>query len=130
MNRFIIYLLALGAFLVGTAELIVAGVLNVIAQDLDISIALAGQLITAFSLSFAIGTPIVITLTSRVIILWIGSVFVTGPAIQTYFVQKAPESSNLIISLNTSIIHLGVAIGAGAGGVLTNLLLLSFIILG
>lgn len=46
------------------------------------------------------------------------SMFVTGPAIQTYFIQQAPQSSNLVLSINTSIIHLGLAAGAGAGGVL------------
>lgn len=65
MNRLSIYLLALGAFLVGTAELVVAGILNIIADELRISIALAGQMITAYSLAFAIGTPILVALTSR-----------------------------------------------------------------
>lgn len=65
MNRINIYLLILGIFLVGTAEFVVSGVLNFIAEDLRISIAAAGQLITGFSLAFAIGTPIVISLTSR-----------------------------------------------------------------
>lgn len=64
-NRINIYLLATGAFLTAVAELVVAGILNVIAEDMDISIALAGQLITAYSLAFAIGTPIVVALTSR-----------------------------------------------------------------
>ncbi|XEC96326.1 MFS transporter [Paenibacillus tarimensis] len=65
MNRLSIYLLALGAFLAGTAELVVAGILHIIADDMMISIALAGQLITAYSLAFAIGTPILVALTSR-----------------------------------------------------------------
>lgn len=65
MNRLNIYLLTLGAFLVGTAELVVGGILNVIADDLRISIALAGQLITAYSLAFAIGTPVLVAVTSR-----------------------------------------------------------------
>ncbi|QGQ99005.1 MFS transporter [Paenibacillus psychroresistens] len=66
MNRLNIFLLAIGAFVTGTAELIVAGILNIIADDMHISIALAGQLVTAYSLAFAIGTPIVIALTSRI----------------------------------------------------------------
>lgn len=65
MNRLIVYLLALGAFLVATAELVVAGVLQVIADDLHVSLALAGQLITAYSLAYAIGTPVAMTLASR-----------------------------------------------------------------
>ncbi|MGO4268426.1 MFS transporter [Paenibacillus sp. TAF58] len=65
MNRLSIYILALGVFLTATSELVVAGILKVIAEDLNISIAVAGQLITAYSLAFAIGTPIVVSLTSR-----------------------------------------------------------------
>lgn len=65
MHRMSIVLLALGCFLVGTAELVVAGILNEVAKDLHISLALAGQFITAYSLAFAIGTPILVTATSR-----------------------------------------------------------------
>ncbi|NOU86910.1 MFS transporter [Paenibacillus sp. LMG 31460] len=65
MNRLSIYILALGVFLTATSELVVAGILHIIAEDLNISIALAGQLITAYSLAFAIGTPIVVSLSSR-----------------------------------------------------------------
>ena len=56
MNRFTIYLLALGVFLTATSELVVSGILYAIADDLHISLAFAGQLITAYSLAFAIGT--------------------------------------------------------------------------
>jgi DHA1 family putative efflux transporter-like MFS transporter len=42
----------------------------------------------------------------------------TIPAIQTYFIQQAPQSSNLILGLNTSVLHLGVAAGAGMGGLM------------
>jgi predicted MFS family arabinose efflux permease len=38
MNRFAIYLLALGAFGVGTAEFVVSGILEMISGDLGVSI--------------------------------------------------------------------------------------------
>jgi DHA1 family putative efflux transporter-like MFS transporter len=66
MKNIAIYLLAIGTFLTGTSEMIVAGIANLIANDLQITVALAGQLVTAFSLSFAIGTPFVVTFTSQV----------------------------------------------------------------
>ncbi|SFK76649.1 MFS transporter, DHA1 family, purine base/nucleoside efflux pump [Paenibacillus sp. 1_12] len=65
MNRLTIYLLALGVFFTATSELVVTGILQVIADDFNISIALAGQLITVYSLSFALGTPLLISLTAR-----------------------------------------------------------------
>ncbi|CAG7617858.1 Purine efflux pump PbuE [Paenibacillus allorhizosphaerae] len=65
MNRLFIYILALGVFVTATSELVVAGILPAIAEDLHISIAIAGQLITAYSVAFAVGTPIIVSLTSR-----------------------------------------------------------------
>ncbi|RUS45052.1 MFS transporter [Cohnella sp. AR92] len=65
MNRFSVYLLAFGAFFTATSEIVVGGILTIIAEDLDVSVSLAGQLISTFSLAFAIGTPIVVALTSR-----------------------------------------------------------------
>ncbi|MFB9274518.1 MFS transporter [Cohnella cellulosilytica] len=83
-----ILLLAAGAFVAGTAELVVGGVLKPIGDDLGVSIALAGQLITAFSLAFAIGTPIVVALTSRIgrktLLLYSLAVFALGNLI-TFF---------------------------------------------
>ncbi|MCR8643767.1 hypothetical protein NV379_14015 [Paenibacillus sp. N1-5-1-14] len=46
------------------------------------------------------------------------SLFVGIPAVQSYFIQKAPSSSNLVLSINTSVVHLGLAAGAGTGGIL------------
>ncbi|MBB6671601.1 MFS transporter [Cohnella nanjingensis] len=65
MNRKLLYLLTLGVFMTATSELIVAGILNAIAADMGVSVAMAGQLITAYSLAFAVGTPLVVSLTSR-----------------------------------------------------------------
>ena len=65
MNRRMVYLLTAGAFLAVTAELLLVGVVDRIAVDLRIDIASAGQLVTAYALAFAIGTPLVVTLTAR-----------------------------------------------------------------
>ncbi|MCU6796534.1 MFS transporter [Paenibacillus sp. WQ 127069] len=63
--KWIIYLLALGATVVGTAESIITGILDMIATDINVSIGLAGQLVAMYSIAYAIGTPIVIALTSK-----------------------------------------------------------------
>ncbi|MEC0368423.1 MFS transporter [Paenibacillus chibensis] len=65
MNRLFIYILTLGVFLTATSELIVSGILYVIASDLRISVALAGQLVTVYSLAFAFLTPVIVFFTSR-----------------------------------------------------------------
>ncbi|RUS49049.1 MFS transporter [Cohnella sp. AR92] len=61
-----IYLLALGGFLAGTSEFVIAGILDVIANDLNITLSAAGQLVTVFSLVFALGTPLLVAATSRI----------------------------------------------------------------
>ncbi|MET8000732.1 MFS transporter [Nonomuraea glycinis] len=54
-----------GVFVLGCAELIVVGVLNLIAADLQVSVAAAGTLVTAYALGMAIGGPILTALTIR-----------------------------------------------------------------
>ncbi len=63
-NTFKIYILAIISFLVGTSEYVISGVLDNIADSLGITLAAAGQLITIFSLVYAIFTPILMALTS------------------------------------------------------------------
>ncbi|MEC0226057.1 MFS transporter [Paenibacillus alba] len=59
-----IYILALLSFLVGTSEYIIAGILDKISDSMHISLVAAGQLITVFSLVYALGTPIIMAFTS------------------------------------------------------------------
>ncbi|OBZ19220.1 MFS transporter [Bacillus sp. FJAT-27264] len=61
-----IFILAFATFVAGTVELVIAGILNMIAEDLQVSVGTVGQLVSIFSLVFAFGAPIIIALTSRV----------------------------------------------------------------
>jgi MFS transporter, DHA1 family, inner membrane transport protein len=54
-----------GTFVLGTAELIVVGVLNLIAADLRVSVPAAGTLVTANALGLALGGPILTALTIK-----------------------------------------------------------------
>lgn len=65
-NTLKIYVLAIVSFLVGTSEYIISGILDTIADSLGITLAAAGQLITIFSLVYAIFTPIFMGITSSV----------------------------------------------------------------
>lgn len=60
-----VYLLAIAAFVVGTVELILGGVLDLIAADLHLTLAKAGYLISIFSLVYAISAPILLNVTAR-----------------------------------------------------------------
>jgi predicted MFS family arabinose efflux permease len=50
--------IALGAFAIGTEGFMLAGLLPAMSGDLGVSIGAAGQLVTAFSLTFALGSPV------------------------------------------------------------------------
>lgn len=63
--NFRVYMLAVAAFVVGTVELIIGGLLDQIATDLGITVSAAGQLITIFSVAFAISAPILMNVTAR-----------------------------------------------------------------
>ncbi|MNM78145.1 Purine efflux pump PbuE [compost metagenome] len=60
-----VYFLAVASFVVGTVELIIGGNLDLIASDLNVSISMAGQLISVFSIAFAISAPLLFTITSK-----------------------------------------------------------------
>jgi MFS transporter, DHA1 family, purine base/nucleoside efflux pump len=59
------YLLAAGAFAVGTSAYVVSGVLPAVSGELGVSLSAAGQLATAFALAYAIGAPLLATVTAR-----------------------------------------------------------------
>ena len=72
-------------FCTGTAEYLVSGVLPQLAADVSVSIAAAGQIVTAYALGVAIGGPVVTALTARLprkgLALALGAVFIAGTAI-------------------------------------------------
>lgn len=60
-----VLILAISTICVGLVELIVGGILPQIAQDLNISIGTAGQLITVFALIYAFSGPVLLVLTAK-----------------------------------------------------------------
>ncbi|MFV0481786.1 MAG: MFS transporter [Campylobacteraceae bacterium] len=65
-NKAKIFLLSIMSFLVGMSQFIIAGVLDQIALSLNISIASAGQLMSVYALSSAIGTPLLLMLMAKI----------------------------------------------------------------
>ncbi|MEU4425032.1 MFS transporter [Actinoplanes sp. NPDC024001] len=57
--------LFLGMFVMGSTELLIVGVLDLVATDLRVSIPAAGTLVTAYALGLAIGGPLLTALTIR-----------------------------------------------------------------
>ncbi|MEQ7126977.1 MFS transporter [Actinopolymorpha sp. B11F2] len=64
-TRSILVVLFLGAFAMGSADMLVVGMLDLISADLAVSVPQAGALVTAFALSMAIGGPVLALLTAH-----------------------------------------------------------------
>ncbi|OIK15984.1 MFS transporter [Bacillus sp. MUM 116] len=107
--NFRIYLLAIASFVVGMAELIVGGILDMVSNGLNISISTAGELITIYSLVFAIASPVLLTVTAKVerkrLLLWTLTIFLIGNILA-------------FISPNFSILFLSRSISAASGSLL------------
>ena len=81
----LLYLLALCNLVIGTGAFVPAGILARVAESLSISIAAAGQMMTAYALSTAVLAPLALVLTGRWPrrrALWVGmALFAAGNAI-------------------------------------------------
>ena len=55
----------LSIFIVGMVEMMVAGIMNLMSHDLNVSEAIIGQLVTLYAITFAIAGPILVKLTNR-----------------------------------------------------------------
>ncbi|MNC33157.1 Purine efflux pump PbuE [compost metagenome] len=64
-----------------------------------------------------IAGPSVITL--PLLMLWAIASWTSGPTLQYNLVSLAPEASGIMLSLNSSFLQLGMAAGAGIGGLAT-----------
>ncbi|MGG3308356.1 MFS transporter [Paenibacillus lautus] len=81
-QKFLTMNLFLLTFILGTSEFLMVGLLSEVATDMKIAISTAGFLVTAFALTFAIGTPVFTALFSRFskfpLILVLLSIFIVG----------------------------------------------------
>ncbi|MET9255141.1 MFS transporter [Streptomyces sp. NPDC003717] len=118
-GRYALAALALGAFAIGTAELVVVGVLNQIAGDLDVSEGTAGLLVTAYALGISLGGPVMTAATIRLprrLLLWLAlAVFILGNVLAVF---AGAFGMLLVARVVTGAIHglfIGVASAVAAG---------------
>lgn len=64
--RLVLGVLFAGAFVMGCAEMLVVGLVDLVAADLDVSVPAAGALVTANALGLAVGGPLLTAATARV----------------------------------------------------------------
>src|SRR5258708_39476939 len=60
-----IVLLALGTFAIGADVFVIAGILKQIAADVAVSVEAAGQMVTAYALTYALGSPLLAAVTAH-----------------------------------------------------------------
>jgi MFS transporter, DHA1 family, inner membrane transport protein len=94
------FLLALATFAIGTDAFIIAGILPQISKTLGISISSAGLVVSVFSISYAIGAPLLSVLSAE----WSRTrVLVGGLAAFTFANMLSAMSPNLSVLLITRV---------------------------
>ncbi|MCU6794180.1 MFS transporter [Paenibacillus sp. WQ 127069] len=106
--------LTVGAFAIGMTEFVIMGLLPNVAEDLQVSISSAGQLITMYALGVAIGAPILTVLTHRIpqkkLLCLLMVLFILGNGISVFAPSYAVMMGARII---TALTH-GTFFGVGA----------------
>ncbi|KAB2335153.1 MFS transporter [Bacillus mesophilum] len=81
-NQFALLALAISAFAIGTTEFISVGLLPLIAEDLNISLPIAGLTVSIYALGVTIGAPILTSITAAIprktLLIWIMIIFIIG----------------------------------------------------
>ncbi len=106
--------LTLGSFAIGMTEFVIMGLLPNVADDLQVSISSAGQLITMYALGVAVGAPIMTILTHRIpekrLLCLLMILFILGNGISVF----APNYAILMgARMLTALTH-GTFFGVGA----------------
>lgn len=106
--------LTVGAFAIGMTEFVIMGILPNVANDLQVSISTAGQLITMYALGVAVGAPILTILTQRIpqknLLCLLMILFILGNGISVF----APNYAVLMVArIITALTH-GTFFGVGA----------------
>jgi len=109
-----LWILVIGAFAIGMTEFVIMGLLPNVASDLNVSVSTAGQLITGYALSVAIGGPIIVIATYKLsqknILMLLMAIFILG----NFLSVIAPTYGLLMTSrIITALAH-GSFFGIGA----------------
>ncbi|NDZ85615.1 MFS transporter, partial [Streptomyces sp. SID10115] len=103
-----VWLLMVGSFTLGLDAYVMAGLLPVVADDLATTVSLAGQMVTVFTLAYAVSAPLVAGLLSgvrpRVLIVAALAVFTLGNGLTAL----APGLTVLLVARAVAGIGAGV----------------------
>lgn len=106
--------LAISAFGIGTTEFVIVGLLSTVAQDLRVTITLAGLLVSGYALGVAFGAPIITAATNRMsrktLLISLMVVFIAGNTIAAL----SPSFSLLLIARIFTAFSHGVFFSIGS----------------
>jgi MFS transporter, DHA1 family, inner membrane transport protein len=106
--------LTAGAFAIGMTEFVIMGLLPNVAEDLQVSISAAGQLITMYALAVAVGAPLLTMLTHKIpqkkLLCLLMGLFILGNVISVI----APNYAVLLLARMITALTHGTFFGVGA----------------
>ncbi|PGH53801.1 MFS sugar transporter [Azospirillum palustre] len=106
--------LAISAYAIGTTEFVIVGLLPTVASDLDVSLPLAGMVVSVYALGVTFGAPILTALTGRVprkpLLLGLMGVFVAG----NLLAGVSPNYETLLVARVLSAFAHGVFFSVGS----------------
>lgn len=110
--------LAVGAFAVGMVPSVIAGILPAVAGDLRVGVGVAGQLVTAFAVAYAVLGPVLAVLTGglprRPVLLAALGIFVTGNVLTAVAPSYGWVLGAVVIAASGSALYTPAAIATVA----------------
>jgi MFS transporter, DHA1 family, inner membrane transport protein len=103
-----LFALALGMFAIGTDSFVVAGILSLVSLTPNVSVALAGQMVTVYAISYALLSPLVAAAAAHC-----GWGLLVPQQHRLLF--TAPEIGPLLMGLNSAAIYTGVSMSGVLG---------------
>ncbi|WP_042702323.1 MFS transporter [Azospirillum sp. B506] len=106
--------LAISAYAIGTTEFVVVGLLPTVADDLNVSLPLAGMVVSVYALGVTFGAPVLTALTGRLprkqLLLGLMGVFVAG----NLLAGVSPNYETLLVARVLSAFAHGVFFSVGS----------------
>jgi predicted MFS family arabinose efflux permease len=107
--------LTLGAFAIGTEGFMIAGLLPALARDLNVGLPAAGHLVTAFSLAYAVGAPVMAVLTAGLERRRLLAIAMGGFALANLLAALAPSYAGLLAARLLLALSAGSFMPAASG---------------
>ncbi|MFI7102934.1 MFS transporter [Streptomyces sp. NPDC050161] len=111
--------LALGAFAVGTTEVVITGLLPEVAGDLRVPIPTAGLLVSGYALGMVVGAPLLTALSTRVahkrMLLWLVGLFIVASVVSALAPGFTILLTGRVLSALAGGAYVGIAAVVAAG---------------